>query len=168
MKGTLYKIWDHFEEFFLIPSLMLSVALVFLQVIMRYVFRNSLTWSEELARYLYVWQTWIGVSYSARNGTHLRITMIRDRLPEKGKKVLELFVTLIWVAFGIFMIFMGMKAVSTIVTYGQKSAALMIPMQFCYISIPIGMFLMCIRLVERTVKGFLADHGKAAEGGKAE
>ena len=168
MKGTLLKIWDHFEEFFLIPSLMVSVALVFIQVIMRYVFSNSLTWSEELARYLYVWQTWIGVSYSARNGTHLRITMLRDRLPQKGQQILELFVTIVWVIFGIFMIVMGMRTVATITAYGQTSAALMIPMQFCYVSIPIGMFLMCIRLVERTVKNFMANRSKAVEGGKAE
>lgn len=168
MKGTLLKIWDHFEEFFLIPSLMFSVALVFIQVIMRYVFKNSLTWSEELARYLYIWQTWIGISYAARNGSHLRITMIRDRLPEKGKQILELIVTLIWIAFGIFVIVMGAQAVSTIASYGQKSAALQIPMQICYIAIPVGMFLMCVRLVERTVKDFLANRRKTAEGGKAE
>ena len=93
MKQTIYKIWDHFEEFLLIYSLMVSVALVFLQVVMRRVFNNSLYWSEELARYLYVWQTWLGVSYAARNGTHLRITILKDRLPAGMQKILELFVT---------------------------------------------------------------------------
>ncbi len=163
MKQTIYKIWDHFEEFLLIYSLMVSVALVFLQVVMRRVFNNSLYWSEELARYLYVWQTWLGVSYAARNGTHLRITMLKDRLPAGMQKILELFVTLVWLGFGIFVIYQGMGVVGTIAGFGQKSSALKIPMQFCYASIPVGMFVMCIRIVERTIKDQFGRKKEAAE-----
>lgn len=163
MKQTLYKIWDHLEEYVLVYSLMVSVALVFVQVVMRRVFNNSLSWSEELARYLYVWQTWLGVSYAARNGTHLRITMLKDRLPAKVQQILEIFVVLVWMGFGIFVIYQGMGVVNTIASFGQKSSALKIPMQFCYMSIPVGMFLMCIRIVERTVKDQFLQKKEAAE-----
>lgn len=163
MKQTLYKIWDHLEESVLVYSLMVSVALVFVQVVMRRVFNNSLSWSEELARYLYVWQTWLGVSYAARNGTHLRITMLKDRLPAKVQQILEIFVVLVWMGFGIFVIYQGMGVVNTIASFGQKSSALKIPMQFCYMSIPVGMFLMCIRIVERTVKDQFLQKKEAAE-----
>lgn len=94
---TLVKIWDHLEEYILVPSLMISTALIFYQVVMRFLFKDAPSWSEEAVRYLYVWQTWLGVSYAARNGTHLRITMIKDRLSPKGQKILELFVTAIWI-----------------------------------------------------------------------
>lgn len=161
----LLKIWDHLEEIFLIPTLMFSVGLVFVQVIMRYVFHNSLSWSEELARYLYVWQTWIGVSYAARNGSHLRITMLKDRLPAKGQKVLELFVTVVWIGFAIFVIIQGMSAVNTITSFGQRSSALRIPMQFCYYSIPVGMVLMSIRLLQHAWKNLRSS--KTEEGGAA-
>lgn len=163
MKQTLYKIWDHLEEFVLVYSFMVSVALVFVQVVMRRVFNNSLSWSEELARYLYVWQTWLGVSYAARNGTHLRITMLKDRLPAKVQQVLEVFVTLVWLGFGIFVIYQGMGVVSTISSFGQKSSALKIPMQLCYLSVPVGMFLMCIRIIERTIKDQFLHKKEAAE-----
>ena len=163
MKQILYKIWDHLEEYVLVYSLMVSVALVFVQVVMRRVFNNSLSWSEELARYLYVWQTWLGVSYAARNGTHLRITMLKDRLPAKAQQILEILVVLVWMGFGIFVIYQGMGVVNTIASFGQKSSALKIPMQFCYMSIPVGMFLMCIRIVERTVKDQFLQKKEAAE-----
>ena len=153
---TLLKIWDHLEEYILIPSFMLSTALIFYQVIMRYVFHNSLSWSEEVVRYLYVWQTWLGVSYAARNGTHMRITMLKDRLSPKGQLILELFVTVIWIGFAVFVFIQGMSAVKTIAAFGQKSSALRIPMQFCYASIPTGMVLMSIRLIEATIKNLKA------------
>ena len=49
------NIYNNLEEYLLIISLVCNVLLVFLQVIMRTVFKNSLTWSEELARYMFVW-----------------------------------------------------------------------------------------------------------------
>ena len=163
---TLVKIWDHLEEYILVPSLMISTALIFYQVVMRFLFKDAPSWSEEAVRYLYVWQTWLGVSYAARNGTHLRITMIKDRLSPKGQKILELFVTAIWIGFAVFVFIQGMAAVQTIAAFGQKSTALRIPMQICYASIPVGMVLMSIRLIETTIKNLIGK--KTVEGVAAE
>lgn len=74
----LKKIWYHLEEFILLPILVFQLGLIFVQVVLRYGFSYSLSWSEELARYLFVWLMWLGVSYAARNRTHLRVTMIRE------------------------------------------------------------------------------------------
>ena len=147
MKDKIVNVWNHLEEYFLFVILTAMVAIIFIQVVMRYVFNNSLSWSEELARYMYVWVTWVGVSYSVRNGSHLRITMLRDRLPLKGRQGLEILVTIVWIAFGLFVMYMGIEAVTMIATYGQRSSALRIPMQFCYLSIPVGMGLMILRLI---------------------
>ena len=46
------NIYNNLEEYLLVVSLVINVLLVFLQVIMRTVFKNSLTWSEELSRYI--------------------------------------------------------------------------------------------------------------------
>ena len=154
MKAKLLKIWDHFEEYLLVYSFMVSVVLITLQVIFRYVLHNSLSWSEELARYMFVWQTWIGVSYSARNGSHLRITLLRDRLPQKGKYAMELFVMLVWITFSVWMVYLGCRVVGKISGYGQRSSALGIPMKFCYASVPVGMGLLTIRLVVQLIKLF--------------
>lgn len=60
------NIYNNLEEYLLVVSLVINVLLVFLQVIMRTVFKNSLTWSEELSRYIFIWQIWLGASI-ARN-----------------------------------------------------------------------------------------------------
>ena len=52
------NIYNNLEEYLLVVSLVINVLLVFLQVIMRTVFKNSLTWSEELSRYIFIWQIW--------------------------------------------------------------------------------------------------------------
>ncbi len=59
-------VWEHLEEFFIIPLMFAMSIIIFIQVIMRYVFQNSLTWSEELARYMFVWLVYFAVSFTAR------------------------------------------------------------------------------------------------------
>ena len=54
-------VWEHLEEFFIIPLMFAMSIIIFIQVIMRYVFQNSLTWSEELARYMFVWLVYFAV-----------------------------------------------------------------------------------------------------------
>lgn len=144
----LKKIWYHLEEFILLPILVFLVCLIFVQVILRFVFSSSLTWAEELARYLFVWLMWFGVSYAARNRTHLRVTMVRDKFPVKISETIELIVTIVWLLFGIWVAYKGIQMVQSIMQYKQVSAALQLPMQYAYAGVPLGAGLMCLRLIE--------------------
>ena len=147
-------IWDHLEEFFLVPSIIFSVVLVFAQVVMRYVFSSSLSWSEELARYLFVWQVWIGASYSARNRTHLRITFIRDSLAPSMQKKVEIAVTVICIVFAAFIAVNGFSLAARVHRFNQLSSALRMPMAYAHLAVPLGCSLMIIRLIENSVKDF--------------
>lgn len=149
MKKTAAYIWHHFEELILLPSLAFSVVLLFIQIISRYVFNNSISWSEELARYMFVWQCWLGISYSTKKGTHLRITMIQKLLNDKMKIALEVFITLVWMGFCVYLIYRGFELAAMTARYGQISTAMKLPMQYCYASIPVGAGLMLIRLIEK-------------------
>ena len=92
-----------------------------------------------------------------------RRELLRDRLPLKGRQGLEILVTIVWIAFGLFVMYMGIEAVTMIATYGQRSSALRIPMQFCYLSIPVGMGLMILRLIGSLI-GQFKNFGKSEEG----
>ena len=54
---------------------------VFAQVILRYAFNSPLTWSEELARYLFIWCAFLGWIIASRRGSHLAMTFVAERLP---------------------------------------------------------------------------------------
>lgn len=150
MKKKARYIWQHLEEIILIPAFTISTILIFVQIVLRG-FNASLSWSEELVRYMYVWETWIGVSYAVKRGSHLRITMLKDKLSGNKKLILEGFVLIVWILFTAFIFFQSLKAIDTIMSFNQKSSALRIPMEYCYSSIPVGMALMAIRLVEGAV-----------------
>ena len=68
-------------------ALMIMVALVFGNVVLRYIFNSSITVSEELSRWLFVWITFMGAVVALREHAHLGTDVLVSRLPPIGKKV---------------------------------------------------------------------------------
>ncbi len=64
-------------------------GLVLLQVIARKFF-EPLVWSEELARYIFIWVAFLGWVIATRHKSHIRISFIHDHSPPKGQLVLDL------------------------------------------------------------------------------
>ena len=85
-KNKIISFIDKLEEILLVSMFVLMVLIIFIQVIMRYVFNNSLSWSEELGKFLFVWLSWIGISIGERRNEHIKITMLVDKLPPFAKK----------------------------------------------------------------------------------
>lgn len=159
--------WDNFEENLLILILFVSLSIIFLQVVMRYVFQSSLSWSEELGRYLFIWLTWLGTGYAVRQKRHLRIEMLADLFPERGKLLLDILAMSIWCGFTIFLVLKGSTITSMVWRRGQHTAALEIPMAFAYASVPIGASLMCLRLLDEIRKNVAKFISLSQKGGDA-
>ena len=68
-------------------ALMIMVALVFGNVVLRYGFNSSITVSEEVSRWLFVWITFMGAVVALREHTHLGTDVLVSRLPPLGKKI---------------------------------------------------------------------------------
>lgn len=139
---------DKFEEYILMCTLTVTVFLIFLQVVMRYIFKNSLSWSEELARYIFLWQAWISTSYAVKKSKHIRVEIINKYFSAKGRNILELCVLVVWAAFSIFFSYESLKLTISVFRLGQSSPAMGIPMGYVYASVPVGCLLMGIRLIQ--------------------
>jgi TRAP-type C4-dicarboxylate transport system permease small subunit len=146
------KVIENLDEYILMAMLAFSTALIFLQVVMRYVFGNSLSWSEELARYMYVWQTWVASSYAVKRGRHLRITSLVDLAARRRRVLIEMAALTIWLAFSVFLCYMSSTLCQKIFTQGQVSSAMGLPMWIAYLAIPAGAVLMSFRLVQQLAR----------------
>ena len=148
----LKKIWDNLEEFIIVPLIFAMSVIIFIQVIMRYVFQNSLTWSEELARYLFVWLVYFSVSFTARRQKHIRIDAAINLYPKKLRPYVEILSEVIVLAFSIFIAVTGVTVFNKIAWSGQMSPAMGIPMQFVYAAPMIGLALTAIRQIQTIVQ----------------
>jgi C4-dicarboxylate transporter, DctQ subunit len=147
---TLKKLLDQkLEEWFLVATMVVMVVLIFTQVITRYIFESSLSWSEEFARYVHIWQIWIGASFAIRKREHIKVEAFKNLLNEKGRKVVELISLLLWFGLAVFLAIAGTDLVTTMFTRGQFSPAMQMPMWAVYTAIPLGGLLMSIRLIQQ-------------------
>lgn len=125
---------------------------IFLQVIFRYVLRNPLTWSEEVARYLFIWMTFVGGYVGARKGQHIGVEALQKALPGMLGKILESLANLITAVFFFIIVYNVIAFWPKLAM--QTSPALEIPITCVYISMVIGSAFMCLWYVLLALKVF--------------
>lgn len=141
--NKLYDKFDKFNEWFII-ALMAAMCLdLFVQVVSRYVFSHPLTWSEELARYMFVWLALLGSAWCGRNHIHVRMTAVINKLPPKALHVQQIAISafcavICFILFPhackIFLMQSKLKAVTLGVSLGIE-----------YIAAPVGILTMAIQ-----------------------
>ena len=111
-------------------------VIVAVQVFFRYVLNHSLFWSEELARYLLVWLTFLGASVAYRRKVHTGIDVVFAHMPAATQRIFAILVHLLSIALFVVMIFFGVKF-SYFVRL-QISPALYLPKWIIFSIIPIS------------------------------
>lgn len=129
----------------------LMTVLIFVQVIMRYVFSNSLTWSEELARYAFIWLIYFGISYGAKIMKHLKIDAFLSLFPQKARPLVEILGDILFFVFAIFIVYTSFGLVQKQLGLGQRSPAMGIPMAVIYAAPMVGFALTVIRQAQAIV-----------------
>jgi TRAP-type transport system small permease protein len=112
------------------------IVIVFVQVIARYVMHDSLSWSEEIARYLLVWTIFLSAGYVLGQGAHIFLDVVFNAFPKKLQKIFRLISNLLLLAFSYVVTQYGIELVQ--VGMKQKSSAVGIPMSLVYLAIPVG------------------------------
>ena len=87
---------DHFEEIFLVVFLVLIACVSLAQVIWKKApFLESLTWSDEFCRFMWIWTVFISLPYTIRKGSMLRVSVVLDLMPQVVRKVINLAVDIV-------------------------------------------------------------------------
>ena len=153
-KITPLAIYNHLEELILVAMFAVLVVVIFLQVIMRFVFNNSLSWTEALARLLFVWLTWMGVSIGARAGEHIKITAIVEKLPFRLAQVVNIISEIAVIAICVVTMFYGVQLCDMLFGLGAEDAALHISQVWGYAAVPVGCGLQIFRCIVSIVVSF--------------
>lgn len=144
----------HFEEFFLVFFSVIMVGSISLQVFMRFIVGSSLEWSEELARYCFIWLVYMGISYGVKKQRHIKVDVLLLLFKDKGKVVLNFAANFIFLLFALFVVVYGSSIAVYILGWGQASPALSIPMGLVYLATPVGMGATAIRLIQQMMKQY--------------
>jgi TRAP-type transport system small permease protein len=131
---------------FLVGLLTVSV---FLQVLIRFVFKYPLPWTEEISRIAFVYSIFVGAAIAVREKTHLNVDFLLVVLPPGVARALKLFGT---VLVGIFLAFMTWQGVLFVEATGvQVTPVMQIPFRYLYLILPSSGGLMLLYLILGTL-----------------
>ncbi len=66
----------------LVGLVVVMVAVVSAQVVLRYLFNSSIDWADEMSRLCFVWSIFLAIPLGFRSGSHIGIQMLASRLPQ--------------------------------------------------------------------------------------
>ena len=147
---ALGQILDWAEKWTVVVFLIGIAAMIFSGVMSRFVFHYSIAFTEELARFIFVWGSLLGASSAFRSGEHSGIPILANRFGPRVRRAIEIFVAAGVTIFLIYLVFM--TSVSTMKSFqsGQISTTTEIPVW----TINFGMMLAFAVGVIRCIQGF--------------
>lgn len=142
---------DNLEETILLLLLCAMTLIMGLQVVSRYLFQNSLSWSEELTRYLFIWSGFISVSYCIKKWISIKVDQIINMLPTSGYVIFQFVLNVILFGFFIYLSIHAYSYLQMSIASSQVSPALGLPMPFVHAAPLTGFVLAMIRSFQQIV-----------------
>lgn len=151
MKKIIHWMDEYLEEFILVVLLMGMTGIMGIQVFCRYALAMSLSWSEELTRYLFIWSGFVSVSYCSKKCLSIKIEQFVAMFPRRGKAIFKVANHTFELIFFLYMIPFAYSYMMSAVKSGQVSPACAIPMYYIQAAPFISFILVAFRILQRWV-----------------
>jgi len=127
------KYLDTFVRWLLAILMFAVTCLTFYQIIMRFVFNNASSWSEEATRFLFVWASFIAAGIGIKEHIHIGIDAVVNMLPANIRKGIEI---LVYAGIGCFGGWLSYSCIGLMEkTAKQLSPALKYPKSWIYAAV---------------------------------
>lgn len=146
------KILDHFEEILSAGCLLAMTILAFVNVISRFVFKASLSFTDEITTNLFVLLTLAGASLAARRNAHLGLNLVTDNLSAKWQKNLNIVANLLGVLFTGILVYFGVIMAYNEYRLEQLTAGMQLPEWIFGAFVPLGGILLLLRFIQKTIE----------------
>ena len=147
------SIIDAILFYLLATALTVVVGICFVQVMARYIFNASFTWAEEVSIIILLWATWGAACLALKQGIHLRVCILEDRLTSRTNMILRLALNSMAIIFLAF-IALASRIVLDAMAYMTLMSLSSIPMNVMYACVPAGCVLMIYYLLRSMVGDF--------------
>ena len=135
------KAVERLLHFMVSAAFLVLIFACVLQVFTRFVLNNSLSWTEELARYAFILANFLGAAICTQKETHATVTAVTDLLPRRAGAATKILANVVIILVALVLIGYGFKVASAVRL--QLSPALRISMALVYGAAPVcGVFVL--------------------------
>lgn len=151
MKKLLHGLDKYLEEVLLVILLAGMAVIMGIQVFCRYVLSMSLSWSEELTRYLFIWAGFLSISYCTKRCISIKIEQFVALFPKRGKALFKVINHTVELILFFYLLPFSWRYLNLAIATGQTSPALGIPMYLVQAAPLAGFLLAAVRILQRWV-----------------
>ena len=141
----LNRIVDWIENVLVTALMLIATLVAILQVIARYVFNNSLFWSEELILYSLITMSFLTMGMGVRYASHISVDAVYAFASPRTAKFLQIGAACLGLIFAVVLVWYGSRLVMNTSRMGQLSPAMQIPVGYIYAVIPGAATFMALR-----------------------
>lgn len=145
MLETLNRIVGAVERIAITTLMLLATVVTVAQVIARYVFNNSMYWSEEFIIYALISMSFLTMGMGLRHSTHIKVEVLYAFSSPRVARILHLVAALLGMLFAIALIYYGCRLSMNTLHMGQLSSSMRVPTGYVYLVIPVASVFMLLR-----------------------
>lgn len=95
---------ENIERVIILINYVAMAAIIFVEVIRRFLFNEQAAWSSTIPIYLFLWICWIGCTYNVKIRAHLKFDELRTRMPYKAQFACLMLDAVLWIIFAIIVV----------------------------------------------------------------
>ncbi|MCK9218335.1 MAG: TRAP transporter small permease [Firmicutes bacterium] len=134
-----------FETFLAGTGILLITAIIFVNVVLRYIFKTGMIWVEEFTRYMMIWVVFVASGLAVRRNLHVSMDALFNYLPDSIKRYMSIFIYIVSGLLSLGLTIVGTQYALSLGRTDQVAVALdWFPLWILAICVPIGGIFMVI------------------------
>ena len=156
-RAILQNIDKNGERYLLLVFYTVVVAVIGVEVIRRFVLSFSSVWGEEIARFAFIYLTWVGASAGVKNRSHIRIDVIYNWVPERHHVWLYVLADVATIIFAVIALYYSLIPIITSINFNNVTDGLRINRSFFLVAVPLGFTMTMVRVLQNLIRD-VRDH----------
>lgn len=144
---------ENLEKVICMVLLSAMTIIIMMQLILRWT-GQPLDWTEEIARYCFVWLVYIACSYGVKKRAHIKVDAVMLLFSGRGKFIIQVISNVLFFVFAAVISYQGIRLLDKLGHFGQVSPAVQLPMVIPYASFAVGFMMVMVRLIQDTILMF--------------
>lgn len=144
------------EAVILAVGVLLMAVNTVANVVGRFVFGESLHFSEEVNRILIILITFAGIGYAARHGRHIRMSALYDVFPTKVRRVMMVIISFVTSAVMFFLCWYSVSYIHSVYETGRVLPTLGFPIYLIYLWVPVGLAVTGLQYLMTAIKNIVS------------
>ncbi len=156
------RMFEKLEEILLVVLFLTAFGVLVLQILSRHFFPYPLAWSEEAARFLFLWIVFLGAAYLVRLNGHISITLLTNRFPRRLRTTVYMAMQLLVLGFAVALCWHGTDVAWKV--RKLPTIAMGISSSWEYAAVPVSAALIALRTAANLMRAARDGAPKDADG----